>query len=159
MSAAAPARKHSIRLGVPWSRDLVVVGAAVVCAWVTWWLAVTIGSVDLVVWAGPGVQRVGGVAVAISAAVGSLAAMLALRVLEAWTSRALRIWTVLAVLVLLVSLLGPLSAVTSVAKGTLIGLHALVAAVVVVAARRSRAAGKSGARSRQPGAPPAADPG
>ena len=148
MSAAAHTRKHSIRLGVPWSRDLVVVGAAVVCAWVTWWLAVTIGSVDLVVSAGPGVQRVGGVAVAISAAVGALAGMLALRVLEVWTSRALRIWTVLAVLVLLVSLLGPLSAVTSVAKGTLIGLHAVVPG-----------GGQIRSRSRQPVAPPAADPG
>lgn len=152
MSAASTALQHRIRPGVPWSRDLVVVAAAVVCAWVTWWLAVTAGGVDLVVSAGPGVQRVEGAAVAISAGVGALAGMLTLRALEARTSRALRIWTVLAVLALLVSLLGPSSALTPVSKGTLVGLHAVVA-VVVVAAHRSRIASRSRAEVMPPASP------
>jgi hypothetical protein len=64
---------------------------------------------------------------------------LLLWLLERLTASVLRIWTAAVLAALLGSLLGPLEAPTAAAAGTLIGLHAVVAVVVLVAARRLRA--------------------
>jgi hypothetical protein len=122
----------------PWTTDLVGVGAAAVCAMVTWVFTVQLADLDLIVEAGGEVQRVTGWAVALTAGVAALIGYLALRVLERLTPRALGIWTVLAVVMTLVSFLGPLSATSAAATGTLIALHAVVAAVVIASARSSR---------------------
>jgi hypothetical protein len=95
-------------------------------------------GVALVVRTGAGTQAVGGVAVAFSAAVAGLLGMLALRVLERFTHRALGLWTVLVLLVALASLVGPLGAVTTAATLALVSLHAVVTAVVIAAGHRSR---------------------
>lgn len=139
MSQGSTAVQHPAQSRVPWATDLVIVAAAAVCAWITWWFAVRVGDIDLFVPAASGDQRVGGIAVVVTAGSSALVGVLALRVMEARIQHALRAWTVLAILLALVSILGPLSAVTLQAKGTLLGLHAVVAAVVIVAVHRSRA--------------------
>jgi len=125
---------------VPWTSDLVVVGAATVCALVLWVTADVFGGVDLLVRSGDDVRRIGGVAVGVSAALAALVGLLVLRGLERLTRHALGVWTGLAVVVLALSVLGPLGATSTAATGTLLGLHAVVAAVVLVSAHRSRRA-------------------
>ncbi|WP_109472790.1 DUF6069 family protein [Ornithinimicrobium cavernae] len=123
---------------VPWSSDLVAVGAAMICALVMWLCVALWGGVELDVVTGGDVRRVGGVTVVTTAALAGLAGVGLLRTLERLTPRALRIWTVIAVAVALVSALGPLSARTPAATGTLLGLHAVVAVVLIVAVHRTR---------------------
>lgn len=130
--------KQRTRQSVPVLTDVVIVGAAVLCALITWFLAVWLGGVDLVVNTGAGDQQVGGVSVAVTAGVAALVGLIVLRILERITGKALPIWVVLAVVVTLVSLFGPLAATTAAAMGTLLTLHGVVAAVVIVAAIRSR---------------------
>jgi hypothetical protein len=73
--------------------------------------------------------------------------------LERWTARPRRVWTVIAVVVLGVSLLGPLGAVTAEATAVLIGLHVLVAGNLIWGLRRT--AGKDERPTRQvPSDPP-----
>lgn len=122
----------------PWSTDLVSAGAAVVCALVTWFCTAYLAGLDLAVRRGDEVQQISGLAVALTAAVVSLGGLSVLRLLERLTPRALTIWTVLAVVVTLVSFLGPFGATTTAATGTLLSLHAVVAAVVIASARASR---------------------
>lgn len=131
-----PRKAH--RIGVPWSTDLVTVGAAVVCATVMWICTVRLGSVDLVVEVDGSVRRVGGAAVALTALVAAALGIVALRALERLTPRGLQIWTALAVAATTVSALGPFSAQDRTATGTLLGLHAVVAVVVIVSAHMSR---------------------
>jgi Family of unknown function (DUF6069) len=123
---------------VPWRVDLATSGAAAVCASIAWLFVAVLPGVALVVRTGAGTQTVGGVAVALSAAVAALAGMVALRVLERWSRRPVRAWTALVVLVALLSLLGPLGAVTTSATWALVSLHAVVTAVVLAAGHRSR---------------------
>lgn len=126
---------------VPWRVDLVTAGAAAVCALVLWAAVTLLGGVDLLVRAGDGqVREVGAVAVALVAALAGLVGLGVLRLLERHSPRALRTWTWLSVVVLAVSLLGPLGATTAAGTGTLVALHAVVAAVLLVAAHRSRRA-------------------
>lgn len=139
MTAYRGRQRTSSAVGrVPWSTDLVIVAAAVVSALVAWLFMARLAGVNLTVATGDTVQDVGGLAVAVSAGVGALVGVVGLRGLERLTPQALRIWTAVAVLVAVGSLLGPLSATTVTATATLIGLHAVVAGVVIVAARRSR---------------------
>ncbi|QGH69678.1 DUF6069 family protein [Pseudactinotalea sp. HY158] len=142
MITRAATAQRTARSSPPWSTDLVIVGAAVVSATITWWFTSELAGVDLAVSTGPNVRNISGPAVAVTAGVAAVLGMLTLRILQARTARGLRIWTALAVPAWLVSLVVPLSAVTPAATGTLLGLHALVAAVVVVAARRSRSNGR-----------------
>jgi uncharacterized protein DUF6069 len=127
-----------VRQGVPWRVDLATAGAAATCAVIAWLFVAVLPGVDLVVRSGGGTQTVGGVAVAVASAVAALVGMVGLRVLERFTSRALRPWTVLVVAVALLSLLGPLGAVTTTATLALVSLHAVVTAVVLAAGHRSR---------------------
>ncbi len=122
----------------PWTTDLVAVGAAVVCALVTWFCTVHLADLELTVERGSDVQRIGGGAVAVTAGLAALIGLASLRLLERVTSRSLGIWTVLAAVVTALSLLGPLSATSTAATGALLSLHGVVAAVVIASAHASR---------------------
>lgn len=130
--------RSSVRRGPPWWLDLVIGGAAVVCALITW-LPARVAGADLTVRDGTPVgHQVTGPAVALAAAVAAAVALSALRILERITPRALRWWIGLGLLVLIASaLLGPLGATSKVGVGTLLGLHAVVAAVVLVGGWRA----------------------
>lgn len=129
---------NPIRSGAPWANDLAIIAAAVICAMVMWLCAVQLGDVDPVVVIGDEARRISGASVAFSAAIAAFIGLLVLRGLERLSSRALQAWTVIAIAVAALSALGPLSATSSDTKGTLLGLHGVVAAVVIVGARRSR---------------------
>ena len=77
-----------------------------------------------------------GAAMLTTLAVG-LAAWLLLVLLERWTPAARTVWTVVAAAVFLVSPTGPPAAVTTGGMPTLLGLHALVAAILVLGFRRT----------------------
>lgn len=127
--------------GVPLITDLVIAGSSAVCAFVTWLVLVPWGGVDLTVAGSTGdIQRIGPVAVVIAALVAGLAGVGSLRLLERWTSRPLTIWTVAAAVILILSLLGPLGATSAAAAGSLLALHGVVAAPLIVAVHRSRRA-------------------
>lgn len=134
------------RTAVRWSTDLVVVGAAIACALVAWLFTAGLAGVDLAVVQGDQLRQIGGLAVAITAGVAATAGVISLRILERLTSKAVTVWTWAAVVVTLGSLLGPLSATSAAATGMLACLHGVVAAVVIVALRRSRR--RSGAVTR-----------
>lgn len=123
---------------VPRRVDVVTAGAAALSALVAWVFVAVLPDVDLVVRTGTGLRNVGGVAVALTAAAAAFVGMVALRVLERHSRRALGTWTVLVVVVALVSLLGPLGAVTTTAAWALVSLHSVVTAVVLGAGWRSR---------------------
>ena len=127
-----------VRPEVPWTTDLVIGGAAVICAMVMWLSAVQVGGVDLVVAIDNETRHIRGISVALSAAAAALVGLIVLRGLERFSATALRTWTLIALAVATFSALGPLSAASADAKGTLLGLHGVVAAVVIVGARRSR---------------------
>src|SRR5689334_6042682 len=90
---------------------VVVVGA--VCGLIAWTMLGPVAGHDLVVRLGPNgaTQRVGPVAVIVTALVAGLAGWGLLAILERLTTHARTIWTVLAFVVLAVSLLGPLNGV------------------------------------------------
>jgi hypothetical protein len=106
--------------------------------------AVVLGAAvsALSLWAGAGghptvrsggsVHPVGAVSVLVASVVAGLAGWALLAVLERATSRALLPWTVIAVLVFLLSLVSAATAgVGAGSKGTLLGLHCIVFAVLV----------------------------
>lgn len=130
--------KDRTRQRVPVGTDLVIAGAAVLCALIVWSLTAWLGGITVVVNTGSGTQSIGGVAVAVTAAVAALVGLVVLRLLERVTGKALTIWTVVAVAVALLSLFGPLAATSVAATGVLLTLHGVVAAVVIVGAVRSR---------------------
>lgn len=121
-----------------WTNDLVTVAAAVICALLTWTLATRLGGVVLEVRDASGSRPVDAFAVVAVATLAGLLGVVSLRVLERLTSRALPIWLSIAILAALISLLGPLAATTAAAAGTLLTLHGVVAAVVIVGLSRSR---------------------
>ncbi len=121
-----------------WSTDLVGAAAAVGCSLVTWAIATQVVGVELTVEVREEVRRVSGPAVAIAAAGSAILGFLTLMILERITPYALSLWTALAIGFLAVSLLGPAAGTTSSARGTLIALHGVVAAVVLATAHRSR---------------------
>ena len=120
-----------------WRLDLVTVAAAAICALVTW-LPARLSGLTVTVRSGSQHQHVTGVAVVVAATLAAAAALGVLRVMERLSSRALGWWTVGVLGVLVVSSLGPLNATSAAAAGLLLGLHAVVAAVVLAAAWRSR---------------------
>lgn len=124
--------------GVRWTTDAVSVVASVVCAVALWVLATQVSGLELEVRRGDEPASVGMVAVIVTATVCSALGLGALRLLERRSRRALTTWTGLVVVTTLVSLAGPLAATSATARGTLIGLHLLVAVVVTLGAHRSR---------------------
>lgn len=140
MSSTTTAHLAGRRTSPPAWLDLVAVGAAIVCAVVVWATA-RLSGVDLTVRVGEGLQHVTGVAVVIVAAVAAGLGLIALRVMTRFFRKPLKWWTILVIAVAVVSALGPLGATSAAAAGTLIGLHAVVAAVVLAAGWRSRRGG------------------
>ncbi len=138
MSSTTKTAGPAARSGVPWTTDLAITAAAVICAMVMWLSTVHLGALDPVVVIGDEARHISGAAVAVSAAVAAIAGLIVLRGLERFSSRALNAWTVISVAVAAISALGPLSATSTEARGALLGWHGVVAAVVIVGARRSR---------------------
>lgn len=139
-STTTTTRAATRRTSPPVWLDLVAVGAATVCALVVWGTA-RLSGVDLTVRAGEQLQHVTGISVAIVAAVAAGLGLVALRAMTRLLARPMKWWTVLVIAVAVVSALGPLGATSAAAVGTLIGLHAVVAAVVLAAGWRSRRGG------------------
>ncbi|XSS42869.1 DUF6069 family protein [Propionibacteriaceae bacterium Y1685] len=138
MTSTTVPHTETRRPAAPLSKDLIAVGAAVVCALVLWGTWALLGDSDLSVRNGNQTTEVGGVAVAVFTAGIGLLGVGALRLLERVTPKALTIWTILAVAITLISALGPLGATSVAAMGVLLGLHAVVAVVLIVAVHRSR---------------------
>jgi hypothetical protein len=123
-------RRHALR------------GAAVVCATLAavlvWVVAVPIGGVDLQVEMGGETEAVDLRAVAVVALGSGLLGWALLALLEWRIRRAATIWTAVALVVTLLSLAGPLTSATNAAAGAvLVGLHLVVAAVLILALRRT----------------------
>ncbi|WP_157577740.1 DUF6069 family protein [Phycicoccus jejuensis] len=128
----------SVRRRVPWIVDLASVVAAAVCALVTWFFVVKLPGVDLTVEVGGDRQVVSVGDIVFAALVSAAAGFGLLRFLERLMDRPLRLWSVIAVLVAVASMLGAGSALTTSSAVALMSLHSVVAAVVIVAAWRSR---------------------
>ena len=110
-------------------RGMVVLGA-VLGATISWLFARLVGDVDV---SAPGMPTsdVGQiVAVIISSAVAGLLAWALLELLERYTKRPWRNWTIIAAIAFVVSLLGPLSAETDGGRVQLAVMHAIVAAIL-----------------------------
>jgi len=120
------------------ARGAAVLGATA-AATAIWAVAATAG-VDLTVSFGFGqpVQKVTVVNVVVAALVGSLAGWGLLVLLQRFTAKARAIWTIVAMLVAVLSLGAPLSAIASPGtKVSLAAMHLVVAAVMIVALRRT----------------------
>jgi Family of unknown function (DUF6069) len=117
------------------------VGGAVTAAVAVWVVAVPLLGLHLIIRFGNSAPETVGVDVVIGASlIGSLLGYGLLALLEARTTRARTIWTVLAIAALLVSLSLPLSAgVTAATKAALALMHLSVAAVLIPTLRRSSA--------------------
>ncbi|MGR6913801.1 DUF6069 family protein [[Actinomadura] parvosata] len=125
-TSTRPARTRARRL-------LVVIGAPV-AALAGWGLAVPVGGADLTARMGAGTepQAVGPVAVVVASLLAGLAGWALLAVLERFTPRAARIWTIVALIVLALSLLGPLGSAAGLAATlVLTAMHLAVGAVLV----------------------------
>jgi hypothetical protein len=117
-----------------------VVGAAV-AAVAVWVAAVPIGGVDLQVEMGGETEAVTLRAVVSVALCSGLLGWALLALLEWRVRRAAAIWAAVALVVTLLSLGGPLTLATSAAAGAvLVGLHLVVAAVLIPALRRTSSA-------------------
>jgi hypothetical protein len=125
-----------------------VLVAAAICATTTWFAVHVVDGVDLTVGSG---QRIDALAVALTAVVAAGAGWLALALVERRSARPRRTWTILAIAVFVVSLLGPLGGTTAAAKGGLLALHSVVAAVVILGLGRTvRTATTSGRPVQHP---------
>ncbi|HMQ38031.1 MAG TPA: DUF6069 family protein [Micropruina sp.] len=122
----------------PWTTELMAAGAAVAAGLLGWLLLVPLGGIEIAANMGGAVKTVGALDIAITAFGAGVIGLLALRVLERLTARALTVWTVVAVAVLAVSFVGPAMAVSTPAMWALVGLHVLVAGAVIAVGRWSR---------------------
>lgn len=122
---------------VAWSTIGVVAGAAAVCASVTWVALVAFGDVALEVTQAGSTRDVGLVAVILTSAIVALCGGALLRWWQGRSAVATQRWTLLAAVVAVVSLVGPTSGATLSATTSLMCLHGVVAAVVIVALRRA----------------------
>lgn len=114
-----------------------VLGAAA-CALAVWTVAVPVGGLELTVRTGGSVQAVGAGAVAVSSVLTGMAGWGLLAVLERFTARAGRTWTMVALGVLVLSVLGPLGAgLGAVTRIVLVAMHLIVGAVLIVGLGRS----------------------
>lgn len=116
-------------------RLIMVVGAAV-ASLVLWIAAVPVGGVDLDVRQGQSIQTVAPAMVLTSGLAAGFAAWALMALLERWTNRPVRIWTITAATVLAVSVLGPLGGIGAAAKLVLLAMHAVVAAILFVGLTR-----------------------
>jgi hypothetical protein len=134
LRAATP--RHTSRVRI--HRALIVVGA-VAAALAAWALAGPLAGIDLAV--GPdGEQTVEAGAVIAGSLVSGLMAWALLAVLERTMRRPVRAWVITAIVALLLSLSGPLGAADTASKLALIGLHLVVASVLIPGLARSRPA-------------------
>ena len=118
-------------------RAVAVVGAAV-DAVMLWVAAVPVGGVDLQVEMGGETEKVDLRAVTVVALASGLLGWALLALLEWRVPRAAAIWTAVALVVTLLSLAGPLTSATSAAAGAvLVGMHLVVAAVLIPVLRRT----------------------
>lgn len=129
-----PQPTRTIRSRVPWLSDLTIVGAAGIAALVVW----LVGRVTPTVPIGDEARPVTVWAVLASALIGSLVGIIALRLLERFTTKALLTWTVLAGVFTVFSLIAPLGATTTGGVATLMALHVVVAVVTVIGVWRAR---------------------
>ena len=114
-------------------RLLVTVLGAPALALVVWALAVPLAGTTLTVRMAGGTQTVDPVSVVVASLVAGLAGWALLAVLERWSARPGRIWTIIALAVCALSLTGPLgSAVGAAATLVLVLLHLAVGAVLVL---------------------------
>jgi hypothetical protein len=111
-----------------------VLVAAAICATLTWAAVHVLGGVGLTVGSG---QPINAVTVALTAAVAAGAGWLVLALVERRSAHPRRTWTIVAIAAFVVSLLGPLGGTTAAAKGGLLALHCVVAAVVIVGLGRT----------------------
>ncbi|MEV0460118.1 DUF6069 family protein [Catellatospora methionotrophica] len=116
-----------------------IVAASVITATLTWYFMHEIADVALAVRSGGTVRDIGVGAVAVTAALAALAGWGLLALLERRASRPRRTWTVIAVIVFAVSLLGAASGASAAAQGSILGLHSVVAAVVIAGLGRTAA--------------------
>ncbi len=127
--AQSPARSRLKRL-------LTVIGAAA-AALAVWALAVPVAGTDLSARMGAGPQPVGPVMVVLASLAAGLAGWALLAVLERFTAKARRIWTITALAVLALSLTGPLGSATGTAATlVLLLMHLVVGSVVVLGLTR-----------------------
>ncbi|MGH8965935.1 MAG: DUF6069 family protein, partial [Actinomycetes bacterium] len=95
-------------------------------------------DIDLAVRSGGDtVRQVSSLAVTLTSLGVGFAGWALLALLERWTPRARPVWTVIAGAVFTVSLLGPLGAVTPEAAAVLMGMHCVVAAILIYGLRRT----------------------
>jgi len=114
-------------------RLLVTVLGAPALALVVWALAVPLAGTTLTVRMAGGTQTVDPVSVVVASLAAGLAGWALLAVLERWSARPGRIWTIIALVVCALSLTGPLgSAVGAAATLVLVLLHLAVGAVLVL---------------------------
>ncbi len=129
------------------------VAVAIIAALSVWFVTEIILGVDLrrpAATVGGPTGDINAFHVAFAALVGSLAGWALLALLERLTAKARLVWTTVAVLALLISLGGPLSGsrISDANRLTLLAMHLVVAAVVIVGLRRSvRATSADGATS------------
>ncbi|MGP4102922.1 DUF6069 family protein [Nonomuraea sp. KM90] len=110
---------------------LTVIGAPA-AALAVWALAVPVAGTALTVRMGSGTPTVGPVSVVAASLLAGLASWALLAVLERFTSRPSRIWTIIALVVLALSLFGPLGIAVGIAATLgLVLLHLVVGAVLV----------------------------
>lgn len=130
-AACPPSRRSGYR------RDLTVVAVATLTAVATWAFGTASGDGEIAVRAGSGVRTIGIGSVAAAAALSAALGAGLLRVMVARLRRGRSWWTFAACAALLASLLGPLGA-TEFADGmTLLSLHTVVGAAVIVGLRRA----------------------
>jgi hypothetical protein len=113
----------------------VVLGATI--AALIAWTSLHLGHADLAVHSGGDVRQIGAVAVGVTTVLVGLAAWGLLALIQKRTARPLRVWVPIALAVFVISLLGPLSGVTFSDKAALAGLHASVAAILIIGMSRA----------------------
>lgn len=140
----SPDKQPSVSL---WINDVVIVCATVVCAMITWLALARIGGITLeVTTRHDAVRAVTGADVAVMAAAAAIAGLLVLRGLQWASAQGLRIWTAGALVLAVVSLFGTRGATSVAAMGTLMALHGVVAAVIIVGGYRAHRSVASRAR-------------
>ncbi|GAA4415238.1 hypothetical protein GCM10023169_01370 [Georgenia halophila] len=121
-TAARSSRSH--RLGVA-----IVAGLA---GFVVWLIAVPLLDIEILTGSPDGGSVVGPGAVLVSGIAASLAGWCVLALLERFTARPRRTWTIVALAVLVLSMSGPLMETQSTAAAaTLVAMHLAVAAVAI----------------------------
>ncbi|THV29031.1 DUF6069 family protein [Glycomyces paridis] len=118
------------------TRRLLTPVTAAAAALLLWAVAVPLAGADLTVDQGGTEQTVGPAMTAFAALAIGYAAWGLLALLERFTARGTRTWTIIAAAFLAVSLLGPLGAVNTAATLVLLGMHLLVGAVVITGLAR-----------------------